>query len=96
MRHWLTVFCSRVGSVALSHFLQKADRIVPHVQTIRIVAISNILSALLVFILQFIGVIRQHLPLERAAARFLPILCQYCSPSRVGLIGALDRCAIPP
>jgi hypothetical protein len=74
MPHWLAALCSRLDSTWLSQFLQRVEWIVPLVQTVHILAIGVIVSAVFVFNLQLIGVVRHHLPLSRAAARFQSIV----------------------
>ncbi len=74
MPHWLVALCSWLDSTWLSQFLQRVEWIVPLVQTVHILAIGVIVSAVFVFNLQLIGMVRHHPPLARAAARFQSIV----------------------
>jgi len=74
MPHWLAAFCSWLDSTWLSQLLQRVEWIVPLVQTVHILAIGVVVSAVFVFNLQLIGMVRHHPSLASAAARFLSIV----------------------
>ncbi len=74
MQAWLDPFCAWLESTPLSHTLQSIEWIVPAVQTLHILAIGLLLSAVLMLNLRLLELACQDQPVMRIAARFLPVV----------------------
>jgi hypothetical protein len=79
MRHtiavWLYEFCVWLDQTPLSQWIQAhGGTVVPSVQTVHILAIAVVMTSALMIGLRLIGVFGRDQPLDRVAARFLPLV----------------------
>lgn len=70
----LDVFCSWLEQTPLAQALQSTEWAIPTVQTVHILAIGLLMSAMLMFNLRLLGVAFTEQTLPRVAARFVPVI----------------------
>ena len=70
----LDQFCSWLEKTPVSIALQTAEWIIPTVQTVHIMAIGLVMSAVLMIDLRLMGWAWAEQPLTRVAARFMPVV----------------------
>ena len=74
MAAWLDPFCSWLETTPLSQTLQNADWMIPAVQTVHILSIGFLLSAVLMLDLRLLNLASADQPVTRVSARFLPVV----------------------
>jgi len=67
-------FCSWLEQTSLSQAIQSTGWVVPAVQTIHILAIAVVLSAVLMLNLRLLGIVGSDQPLARVTSRFRPVI----------------------
>jgi len=74
MPAWLADFCSWLQNTSFSQLLQDFSWIVPLVQTIHILCICAVMSAVFLLNLRLLGVFDRERTVAGAASRWLPII----------------------
>ena len=67
-------FCVWLEETPFSHALQTAEWVIPSVQTVHILSIGLVMSAVVLFDLRLLDLNATDQPVMRVAARFLPVL----------------------
>jgi uncharacterized membrane protein SirB2 len=70
----LDQFCNWLEATPVSHALQSAEWLIPSVQTLHILSIGLVMSAVVMFDLRLLQVSFTDQPVMRVAARFLPVV----------------------
>jgi hypothetical protein len=74
MPGWLANFCSWLAVTPFSLVLQNVEWIVPAVQTVHILAIGVVISAVFIVNLRLMGILGVDQTLARVSARFLVVI----------------------
>ena len=70
----LDSFCAQLSATSLSQAIQTTDWIIPAVQTAHILAVSAVISSILMVDLRLAGLHARSQPVAAVAARFLPFV----------------------
>ena len=72
--HGLDSLCAWLGATPLSQTLQTVGWIIPAIQTVHILCVSAVMSAVLVIDLRLLGVCGRSFPIAAIARRFMPFV----------------------
>jgi hypothetical protein len=65
-------FCTQLAATALSQGIQDTEWIIPAVQTVHIVAVATVITAILMVDLRLIGITARNQSIAAVASRYLP------------------------
>jgi hypothetical protein len=82
----LAHFCTRLAATPVSQYIQSTEWLIPTVQTIHILAVAAVMTAILVIDLRLLGLKGRDISIGHAARRFFPAI--WCALPLLLLTGA--------